>query len=120
MNGEDNLKYEEGTTVRCLYYEDCVCGTPEINVNPNVEVFADLVRSNERERVKKRLDFLRLESDLPTSRGNDNERPSGLRYLYAVGASHHSWASERESIERKFKNGAYYPNLFLSLSSNRI
>jgi hypothetical protein len=67
--------------MRCLCYEDCVCGTPVINIDPNVEAFAHRIRLNELQRVNKRLEFLRLEGDLPARRGNGSERPTGLRYL---------------------------------------
>jgi hypothetical protein len=64
--------------MHCLCFQDCVCGTPEINIDPHIEAFAEEVRSNEADRVDARVQFLQLQPDLPRQR---DERPSGLQYL---------------------------------------
>jgi hypothetical protein len=64
--------------MRCLCHEDCVCGTPEIDIDPNIEAFAEQVRKHENFRVEFRRPFLRVQPDLPRQR---DESPSGLRYL---------------------------------------
>ena len=65
--------------MRCLCYQECVCGTPEVDIDPDIERFADNVRNLELERVASRSQFLEVDASIPDTR--TDEKPSGLRHV---------------------------------------
>ena len=68
--------------MRCLCYQECRCGFPEIIIDPDIETFAQDVRRNETNRVNNRL---RLLGDVVipaiTLQNIGQGKPTGLRYL---------------------------------------
>lgn len=67
--------------MRCLCSEKCICGTPEIRIDPDVEAFATKIYEWETERVRTRLKFLGRDPDERHLRKSNNKGSLSLRKI---------------------------------------